>query len=174
MAINYQEFLSSKRLTIKPRGISIEKDQINPVLFPFQKDIVKWGVKKGKCAVFLDTGLGKTFIQIEWARLIGKKTLIVAPLSVAKQTIREGKKIEVEIKYVRHQEETIEGINITNYEMIDEFDDSFGAIVLDESSILKSLGGKTLGKMTGSFLKEEGDRVITEIVRTMPVGPGGI
>jgi len=99
----------------------------------------------------LDTGLGKTFIQLEWARLLGENTLIIAPLSVARQTIREAKKIDIEIRYIRHQSETNPDhrLWITNYEMIDQFDySSFNSVVLDESSILKSIGGKTRQRLT--------------------------
>jgi len=122
------------------------------MLFSFQKDIVRWAVKKGRCAVFLDTGLGKTFIQLEWARLINKKTLIFAPLSVSRQTVREGKKIGIEVKYVRSESEMINGINITNYEMLEHFHaDCFEAIVLDESSILKSFSGKIRKQLTDKY-----------------------
>jgi DNA modification methylase/superfamily II DNA or RNA helicase len=130
-------------------GIDIARGDIHPKLFEWQKDIVKWACKKGRCAIFLDTGLGKTFIQLEWARLLGERTLIVAPLSVARQTVREAKKISLDIKYVRSQSDVSGPVSITNYEMISEFDYSqFGAVVLDESSILKSIGGKTRQKLT--------------------------
>jgi hypothetical protein len=93
-----------------------------------------------------------TFIQLEWARLNGKKTLIVAPLSVARQTIREAKKIDIQVTYVRNSDSMTGGINITNYEMIEWFSsDSVGAIILDESSILKSISGKTRQKLIDQF-----------------------
>ena len=152
MDTDYKSFLKSKQFHIDYVGWDISHDDINPILFPFQKDIVKWAIKKGRCAVFLDTGLGKTFIQLEWARIINKKTLIFAPLSVARQTIREGKKINVDVNYVRDVSELIEGINITNYEMLEHFpSDCIEAIVLDESSILKSLNGKTRKKLIKQF-----------------------
>ncbi len=154
MSIDYKSFLSKKKIKIDPVGNEINNNDVHPILFPFQKDIVRWAVRKGRCAVFLDTGLGKTFIQLEWARLIGEKTLIVAPLSVARQTIREAKKIGLDVKYIRHQEEAQDSLNITNYEMLDNFDQNhFGAMVLDESSILKSLGGKTKQKLVENFGK---------------------
>jgi DNA modification methylase len=150
--MEYQQFLESKRFKINTVGWDIPKSEINTILFEFQKDIVKWAIKKGRCAVFLDTGLGKTFIQLEWARLIGKKTLIVAPLSVARQTIREAKKINIEVNYVRNSELMTNGINITNYEMIENFTpDCAEAIILDESSILKSISGKTRQKLINQF-----------------------
>lgn len=151
--MKYEEFLRSKRFSLENIGGDYSDDEIHPMLFPFQRDIVRWAAKKGRCAVFLDTGLGKTFIQLEWARLMGEKTLIIAPLSVAKQTIREARKIDITVKYCRYQEETGPGINITNYEMIDNFASDFGAIILDESSILKSLSGVTKKKLIDKFGK---------------------
>lgn len=152
MVADYQEFLKTKKYKINPIGIDIQNNQIHEKLFSFQKDIVKWAVKKGRCAIFLDTGLGKTFIQLEWARILGKYSLIVAPLSVARQTIREGKKINFSVNYVRSMEEIKEGINITNYEIIENFDENkLDCIVLDESSILKSITGKTRQKLIDKF-----------------------
>ena len=66
----YKDFLSKKRIRIEPVGKDITNNDVHPILFPFQKDIVRWAVKKGRCAVFLDTGLGKTFIQLEWRRYL--------------------------------------------------------------------------------------------------------
>ena len=141
--MKYEDFLKEKSFNISAVGIDIESNCIHNKLFNFQKDIVKWALKKGRCAIFLDTGLGKTFIQLEWARLIGKTSLIVAPLSVARQTIREGKKIDIDVKYVRCMDDVKEGVNITNYEIIEKFDENkFDAVILDESSILKSVSGK--------------------------------
>lgn len=149
---NLQEFLNAKRLKAKFYGREVSPDKVNGKLFPFQRDVVVWALRKGRAAVFLDTGLGKTFVQLEWARLTGEKTLIIAPLSVARQTIREAEKINVSVKYVRHQSECDQQISITNYEMLDEFDPAqFGAVVLDESSILKSLDGKTRTKLLSMF-----------------------
>ena len=112
--MEYKDFLESKNNRVISIGMDVDKNNIHPMLFDFQKDIVKWAVKKGRSAVFADTGLGKTFIQLEWARLIGGNGLIFAPLSVARQTIREGKKIDAEISYVKSYEEINDGINITN------------------------------------------------------------
>src|SRR3990167_8847488 len=132
MPSEYLDFLKGKEFRIATVGWDIDVSAVHSILFPFQKDIVRWAVKKGRCAVFLDTGLGKTFIQLEWARLIGKKTIIFAPLSVARQTVRESKKINLDVRYVRQQKDMTEGINIANYEMIDQFsEDGIGAIVLD-------------------------------------------
>ncbi len=150
--MEYTEFLGNKIIKNAYNGKEISIDQINKMLFPFQRDITKWAVNKGRAAIFLDTGLGKTFIQLEWARLLDVKTLIIAPLSVARQTVREGKKINIDVNYVRHQSEVNSLISITNYEMIDYFDASqFDAVVLDESSILKSFDGSTRRKLIDMF-----------------------
>lgn len=148
--MEYSDFLKTKQHKTLDCGINIDRQLIHSKLFEWQKDIVSWAVKKGRCAIFLDTGLGKTFIQLEWARLMNQNTLIIAPLSVARQTVREAHKIDLEVRYVRSQADIIDNhkIWITNYEMIEQFDFSkFGAVVLDESSILKSLGGKTKQKL---------------------------
>lgn len=154
--MNYEEFLDSKLKVVLPTGKLIDKSEVNPMLFDFQKDIVHWALKVGRCAVFADTGLGKTFIQLEWARLIGGTVLIFAPLSVGRQTIREGKKVQAAVRYIRSQSEIQDGINITNYENIDKFDDCAGlinAVILDESSILKAIDGKTRRKLIKYFSK---------------------
>jgi DNA modification methylase len=150
--MNYQDLLASKRLVVKPVGKAITQTDVHTKLFPFQRDLVTWAVRKGRCALFADTGLGKTFMQLEFARLVGERTLIVAPLSVARQTVAEAKKIDLTVHYTRSQDDVQDGINITNYEMVEHFDPSaFGAVVLDESSILKSLDGKTRRKLTEMF-----------------------
>jgi len=146
---DYGEFLKGKITKQQPVGKQVDPTAIHPLLFDFQRDVTAWAIRKGRAAVFLDTGLGKTFIQLEWARLMGEKTLIIAPLSVARQTVREAQKIGIDVNYVRDQGQVVGQISITNYEMIDRFDFSqFGAVVLDESSILKAIGGKTRRKLT--------------------------
>jgi hypothetical protein len=147
---DYEAFLESKQLTTEYVGKVVEPGDIHPLLFPFQRSLVKWAAHKGRAALFADAGLGKTFMQLEWARLIGERTLIVAPLSVARQTVREAAKIGVEVTYTRG--EVVPGISITNYEMVEHFNArSFGAVVLDESSILKALDGKTRRLLTETF-----------------------
>lgn len=147
---DYESYLLTKQHIVSNKGIIIDRKLIHPMLFEWQKDIVVWAMRKGQSAVFLDTGLGKTFIQLEWVRLLAQNTLIIAPLSVARQTVREARKIDVDVRYVRNQKDITPSHNIwiTNYEMIEEFDFSqFGAVVLDESSILKSVGGATRRKL---------------------------
>lgn len=147
---DYEAFLDSKRLLVKTAGPAVEPGAVHPMLFPFQRDLVAWAVRKGRAALFADTGLGKTFMQLEWARLIGERTLIVAPLSVARQTAREAVKLGLAVHYTRG--DLFDGISITNYEMVEHFDPAnYGAVVLDESSILKALEGKTRRRLIEMF-----------------------
>lgn len=86
----YEEFLRRKEITVPSAGIDVENITISDELFDFQRDIVLWALKKGKAAIFAGTGLGKTLMQLEWAKHIGGTVLILAPLAVSKQTISEG------------------------------------------------------------------------------------
>jgi SNF2 family DNA or RNA helicase len=94
--IDYSAFIQAKKLSRPALGIEWEREDLNPALFDFQKDAVLWAVKKGRSCLFADCGLGKTFQQLEWGRIINKITnapvLIVAPLAVGKQTKAEGRK----------------------------------------------------------------------------------
>jgi len=143
--MEYKEFLESKIKRIKVSGFDISENSLNKNLFDFQKYIVKKSLKNGKYAIFADCGLGKTIMQLEWANQVVKKTkkpvLILAPLAVSGQTIKEGIKFGIEIEKYKNQ--TNKGIYITNYEQLDNIDcDIFSGIVLDESSILKNFTGK--------------------------------
>jgi hypothetical protein len=141
--VTYTEFLATKQRRVAPDGIDVADDAIHPLLFPFQRHLVRWALHRGRAAIFADCGLGKSLMQIEWARLTGRRTLILAPLAVAQQTIREAAKVDVELPYARHQDEAGEALTITNYERLHRFDPAaFGAVVADESSILKSIDGK--------------------------------
>ena len=142
--MDYQEFLKAKQKMIVDSGKEVDDTEINPHLFDYQHDIVKWALKKGKSAVFAGTGLGKTRIQLAWADLVGGRVLIFAPLAVACQTVQEGKEIGIEVNLCKENADVKDGINITNYDRMEHFDLSrFDGIVLDESSILKSQTGKT-------------------------------
>lgn len=140
---DYTEFLSTKMAVPKPVGIQVATEQINPKLYLFQRDIVRWALQLGRAAIFADVGLGKTGMQLEWAHQVAKHTtgrvLILAPLAVADQTVREGQKFGIAVKHVSSPSEIgDENIVITNYDRVDLFDaKDFKAVVLDESSILK-------------------------------------
>lgn len=161
--MNYTEFLETKQKKITDSGFEVES--LNENLFPFQEFIVRRALKKGKYAIFADTGLGKTIMQLSWANQVVKHTeapvLILAPLAVSAQTIEEGKKFGIKVwRYsgVQLVRDNIEEhynprIVISNYEQLDNIDCSiFSGIVLDESSILKSFDGKTKGKILESFV----------------------
>jgi DNA modification methylase len=150
--MDYAAFLASKRLAAPASGIDVPAAAIHPALFGFQRDLTRWALRKGRAALFADAGLGKTFMQLEWARLLGVPTLIVAPLSVARQTVGEARKIDLAVTYARSPGDVAGDLTITNYEMVERFDPArFGAVVVDESSILKSLDGKTRGRLTAMF-----------------------
>ena len=156
--MKYEEFLKKKQITVKPCGIKIDKAKISSKLFDFQKNIVAWALKKGRAAIFADCGLGKTFMQLEWAKHIHKHTggniLILAPLAVAEQTVREGKKIDIGVNHCREEKDITPGINITNYERLHKFNpNKFEGIILDESSILKSYTSKTRNQIINYFQK---------------------
>ena len=148
--MDYADFVKSKTFFVDPSGFSCSDEMDH--LFDFQRLIVKWALKKGKAAIFADTGLGKTAMQVTWAEKVCNHTdgnvLIVAPLCVSQQTITEAGKFGISAHYCRDQSHVQKGITTTNYEMLDHFDiSSFSGIVLDESSILKSHDGKTRQKI---------------------------
>lgn len=150
--MNYSEFLKTKIKTHKASGFDIEEVELNHMLFPFQKWIVKTALKKGRYAIFADCGLGKTPMQLEWAQKVstytGRPVLILAPLAVSGQTIMEGQKFGIEV--CRYNE--ISPIQITNYEQLENIDCTlFSGIVLDESSILKNFEGSIKEKVITGF-----------------------
>lgn len=155
---DYRAFLAGKRRLVDDHGREVSDDEIHESLFDFQRAIVRWALRKGRAAIFADTGLGKTRMQVEWARLTCERALILAPLAVAHQTVREATVIGVDVRYVRDKQEATaafaEGVEIliTNYERLNLFDlTEFGAIVLDESSILKSFSGTTKKALVKGF-----------------------
>ena len=152
--MKYEEFLESKRLVQKPCGF--EPQDMNEHLFDFQRDIVSWACRKGRAAVFADCGMGKTIMQLSWADQVhkhhGGMVLIVAPLAVAAQTCREGYAFGIDVNRCRTRDDLQDGINITNYEMLQHFEGvDFSGVVLDESSILKSYTGAIRNQIIDQF-----------------------
>ena len=149
--MNYDNFVKSKRKQEIASGH--QPGDLNKNLFDFQHAIVSWAIRRGRAAIFADTGLGKSVMQLSWADEVSAHTngivLILAPLAISEQTIREGDKFGIEIKRVPHSGEIDHpGVWITNYERMDNIDFSnLAGIVLDESSILKSQDGKTRAKL---------------------------
>ena len=152
--MDYKQFLDSKRKSHVLSGFEVKDNELNNNLFEFQKFIVKRSLKAGKYAIFADCGLGKTLMQLEWARLVSKKTkkpvIILAPLAVSGQTINEGNKFGIEVvKY-----DGFSPIQITNYEQLENINcDLFSGVVLDESSILKNFEGATKKTILEKFAK---------------------
>lgn len=145
MSSKYQDFLARKARMHHGRGVDVDATEIHESLHSWQNWIVRTSLSRGRCAVFADTGLGKTRMQLEWARLASSRSLILAPLSVARQTVREAEVIGVPITYARRPEMVEPGtVTITNYELAHHFPaEMFDAVALDESSILKNFTGAT-------------------------------
>ena len=152
-ALDYAEFIARRRARVGTTGRPVERDALHESLKPFQVDIVSWACGVGCPAVWADTGLGKTRMQVEWCRLMGETTLIVTPLAVAQQTVEEAAKIGVTARYVRDAAEIDgPGLYITNYEMVERFPaELFDAVALDEASILKQSDGKTRTRLIQHF-----------------------
>lgn len=151
---DYQRFLASKA----PRAMAsgFDPSPLPDHLFDFQQACVTFAIRQGRTGLYLDTGLGKTRCQLEWAAQCAEhsngKALILTPLAVARQIEREAKALGYEARVVRDQSEARDGINICNYDRIDKLDaDAFGAVSLDEASILKSFGGKTAQALIDLF-----------------------
>lgn len=151
--MTYADFLASKHRAAPTHGRPVDRGAVHPRLFGFQAHVTRWAVQRGRAAVWADTGLGKTAIQLEWARLSADRCLIVAPLAVCQQTVREAAQLGIEARYVRSDTDAAgPGMWVTNYEMLDRFNPAgFGAAVLDEASILKQSDGKTRTKLIGWF-----------------------
>lgn len=152
--MSYAEFIASKHPAPTFVGPEVTPADIHPMLHDWQSEIVRWAIGIGRAAIWADTGLGKTIMQVEWARLIAPDgvALIVAPLAVCQQTVREAQKLDLNITYVRSGHDLAPGVYVTNYEMVEHFDqDTITAVVLDEASILKQSDGKTRTKLIEQF-----------------------
>lgn len=142
---DYADFLAAKRIIDPMTGLA-DVPGLPSFLFPHQRDIVAWALRRGRAAIFAGTGLGKTAMELVWADAVaghtGRPVLIFAPLAVSQQHIREAEKFNLPAWIVRGQADVRPGVNVTNYQKIDHFDlTAFGGVVLDESSILKSTDG---------------------------------
>lgn len=144
--MKYEEFLKSKEKLFIESGFEVDENDLNPLLKDFQKYGVTTALRKGRFAFFFDCGLGKTFCQLEWSRLVNKKTnhkvLILAPLAIVEQTKKEANKFNIDIDV----------FDITNYDQLKNVDVSiYGGVVLDESSILKGRDGKLSSLIISKF-----------------------
>lgn len=153
-ATDYAAFLERKTQVGTDHGF--DPVFMPSILFPFQAAIATWACRKGRAAIFADCGLGKTFMQLTWAENVARKTagraLILTPLAVAFQTVKEGAKIGVEVVHRREGLRTGDRIVVTNYERLHHFNpQDFAGVVLDESSILKAYTGKTKQQILSAF-----------------------
>jgi hypothetical protein len=147
-ATTYQQFLASKQARVEKPGRIVTTADIHPMLHEWQNELVQWAVATGRAAMWADTGMGKTVMQLEWARLSGDRPLVVAPLAVCQQTVREAAKLGIRAEYIREWADFDPfgdvQIHVTNYERLHNFPaPAFDAVVLDESSILKQSNGAT-------------------------------
>jgi hypothetical protein len=143
--VSYSNFIESKAQIGGDHGF--EPDFRPSFLFDFQRDLITWSVMKGRAGIFADCGLGKTPMQLVWAENIVRKTnrnvLILTPLAVAAQTIRESEKFDIDA-VISRDGKVHSGITVTNYQKLHLFDpQDFVGVVCDESSILKSFSGAT-------------------------------
>jgi superfamily II DNA or RNA helicase len=153
----YADFIATKILSTPDHGFQATASER---LYPFQREITEWALARGRAAIFADCGLGKTPMQLEWARHVAERegdVLILAPLAVSSQTAREGDKFGIDVTVCRELGDVRPGINVTNYERLARFTGHrWAGIVLDESSILKAFDGKTR-------------RWLTEYAQTIPL-----
>lgn len=174
--MNYLEFVKSKIKLAERAGFDIDDSEVNPLLKPHQRDIVKWAVAGGCRGIFAAFGLGKTFMQIETLRLVRSKTeglaLVVLPLGVRQEFRRDAEKLGVQTRFIRTDEEIergFDGIHLTNYESVRDGKldpNNFDAVSLDEASVLRSFGSKTYQTFLTLF-----DRVPFKFVATATPSP---
>jgi hypothetical protein len=150
----YAAFLAGK--APRPQAVGIEPGEMPAHLFDYQAECVRFALRQGRAAMFLDTGLGKTRIQLEWCRQAAEasngRALLLTPLAVARQIEREGLSLGYDVRVIRHQDEARDGINVCNYDRLAALDTvQFGAVSLDESSILKSFTGATTRALIAAF-----------------------
>lgn len=148
---HYDEWIRGKSRHNAAEGIRAA--ELSKHLFPHQRDLVSWALRRGRAAIFADTGLGKTAMQMEWARIVSERgrVIVLAPLAVAQQTVAEGRRFGVNCAYLREDDGKTQ-IVVANYEMLSKFDvASFAGVVLDESSILKAFDGKLRTLIIESF-----------------------
>lgn len=156
---DYDAYVAGKIIEAKPSGFDV--GDLNPLLFPYQADIVRWALRRGKAALFESPGLGKSIQEWEFAKhtsaYTGMPALILAPLAVAEQMSIEAPEFGYSINICRSRDDVRSGINVANYEILHKFSpEDFGTLIADESSILKA----------GSFGKTA--RSLTEFVSVIP------
>lgn len=157
--LTYEEFINGKKFKPINDGFDCPDEWLTPEMFDHQKVSTKWALKRGRAALFLDTGLGKSICLLNWANCVVRQTeglvLVLAPLAVSYQIREEGKKFGIECHVVESDSHVDKesGIYITNYEKLKNFDtEIFSGVVLDESSILKGFYGRVREEITNAFV----------------------
>lgn len=156
--MSYADFLAAKSPVAPPSGMD-SAPFLAPHLKPFQRAITEWSLRRGRAAIFAGTGLGKTLMQLSWARAVAAhsfgRVLILCPLAVAEQTVAEASKFGIGgVRYAADPSAVTTDIVVTNYERFEKFDISdFSGIVLDESGIIKSQDGATRTMLTEACIE---------------------
>ncbi|MBO29514.1 MAG: helicase [Rhodobacteraceae bacterium] len=150
----YRDYIASKASQVIPAGMTPRNTSAHAKMH--QEIAIEYALSRGKAAMFLDTGLGKSLCELEFARQVveetGKPVLILTPLAVSGQMIREGQKFGIDARQIKDQSEVGIGIMVANYERLPKLDPAcFGGVVLDESSILKSFAGRTRNTLMDAF-----------------------
>lgn len=153
--MSYADFIARKRTVAPPCGLA-DVPSLNPAMFPFQSDITRWALRRGRAAIWADCGLGKSLMALEWARVVtehtGRRVLILTPLAVAQQFVSEGAKFGIHVTHARTGSDVRDGINVTNYERLHHFSPAdFGGVVADESSVLKDYTSSTRNALIEAF-----------------------
>lgn len=158
MIAEYERFIAGKLLRVEPTGFAVNDSQWRD-MFPHQRLLTRWALARGRAAIFADTGLGKTRMQLHWAHEVARKTgtrvLILAPLAVGAQTVAEARSIGIDATHCRDESQTGDAqIVVTNYERLHLFDTtSYGGVVLDESSCIKHHDTRTFATLTDTFAR---------------------
>lgn len=156
--MNYGNFLERRKPIAAAVGIPCDESDMPDSLFDYQRHCAAFAVRLGRCGVYLDTGLGKTAIELAFAdaclrRGSARRALLLVPLAVAQQVVREAAKLGIQdVRVIREQADARPGINVCNYDRLDKLDaQAFDAVILDESSILKNYTGKTARALIDAF-----------------------
>lgn len=157
MASKYFDFIAKKNRDFKSCGLTVARDDLNKHLFEYQKDITFRGLNMGRMAVFADTGMGKTLIQLAYGDELvksGETVFALAPLAVSRQSVEEGAKFGIKVNLCESESDIVRGaINITNYDKLHKFSpEGIGGVILDESSLIKNHKGKFTEQIT-QFIK---------------------
>lgn len=153
--MNYRDFIGAKSADLQPCGIDAVPASSIP-MFAHQRALTQWALKRGRCAIFADTGLGKTRMELAWAdtlhRAQGLDVLVLTPLAVARQMQAEGVEIGIPVTIMRESSDMRPGVNVINYDRLHKINPGrFGAVVLDESSVIKHHDTKTLSSLIDAF-----------------------